>query len=127
VPRPAGGRAGGKPLAVQGAVPDLDLEPVLTLARLRSPAGAPSSVTLVPVIFAGPRPEFLRRSPAVPPTVKAVVSPRSGRAAYRLWVRAALASYTDTTSDATAITVAEIAMTVLAFIRDLHRCRGQVQ
>lgn len=45
------------------------------------------------------------------------MSPRSGRTASRLCLRAARASYTETTSDATAMTAALIAVTMLALIR----------
>ena len=52
-----------------------------------------------------PRPELVRRSPAVgAPTGNAVVSPSSGRTESRSCFRVAQATYADTLRDATAMT-----------------------
>src|SRR5690242_3684003 len=71
------------------------------------------------MIFAGPRPELARISPAVPPAEKPVLSTKSGCTERRLCARVARASYTDTTRDPTAMTTAQAAMTVFAFTQNL--------
>jgi hypothetical protein len=86
----------------------------LTPDSLNAPTGPPSNVRLALVIMAGPRPELVSRSPTVRPTWKLVRSWSSGRTEWRLWVRIARASSTDTAREATATTAAHAATTKLA-------------
>ena len=95
--------------------PDIQTAPELIDVRLvEPPNSSPSTVSWLPMIQAGPRPELVTSNPAVAPAGKLIVSPRSGRTESRLCFRVAQATYADTTRDATAMTTPQIAMTVFA-------------
>jgi hypothetical protein len=95
--------------------PDSQTAPELIDVRLvELPNCSPPNVSWLLMILAGPRPELVRRSPAVAPTGNVVVSPSSGRTESRLCFRVAQATYADTFRDATVMTTPQIAMTVFA-------------